>query len=158
MSGKSGRATAALVAVVEGSIVEHESFDLFGRLRTTGAPALPDGAAGLTGQSGSVANASAVATLVSAAARRAYISGFQVTGGGATAASLILVTVTGTIGGTLTYVIAVPAGVTLGIVPLIVNFPSPIPASADNTNIVVTAAAFGAGNTSAAVNANGFLI
>src|SRR5437660_8590793 len=75
-----------------------------------------------------------------------YCSGFEVTGGGATGASVVQVTITGLLGGTLTYNIPVPAGVTLGIQPLVVEFCPPIPASAINTNIVLHRASFGRSN------------
>jgi len=112
---------------------------------------------GITG-SATAAAGSAVATLTSAAGKTAYITSFQVTGGGATAASIIAVTVAGTITGSLNYRIPVPAGATLGISPLVVVFPNGIQASAANTNITVTAASFGTGNTDAAVSATGFLV
>lgn len=124
-----------------------------GNLITEGSIA---GATSLSASSGNVAASAATATLTGAANVTTYISGFQVTGGGATAASVIDVTVTGLLGGTATYNIPVPAGATLGINPLIVTFYPPIPASAANTNIVVSAASFGAGNAKATVNAQGF--
>jgi hypothetical protein len=52
----------------------------------------------------------------------------------------------------------IPAGVTTSIVPLLVTFYPPLPASATNTAITVTAVAFGAGNTNAAAVANGFVV
>lgn len=106
--------------------------------------------------SGNVANASAVATLTGSPGLTTYLSGFELTGAGATAASVVLATVTGILGGTLTYVIAVPAGATLALTPLIVEFSPSLPASAQNTAIVVTLAALGAGNTNAAAVAHGF--
>lgn len=111
----------------------------------------------ITASSGNVAASAATATLTSAAGRLAYINGFAVTGAGATAASVIAVTVTGCIGGTMTFNMAIPAGVTTAVTPLIVNFPSPVAATGYNTNIVVSAASFGAGNTNAAVVAYGIL-
>lgn len=105
-----------------------------------------------------VAAAAAVATLPGVAAKTTYISGFTITGLGATAAVGVTAVVSGTISGSLNYVIAVPAGVTAGIAPLVVQLPRPIPASAVNTAIVVTVPSFGAGNTSAAVSAHGFQV
>jgi hypothetical protein len=106
--------------------------------------------------SGNVAAASAVATLAAAAGKTTYITGFDITGGGATAASVVTATVTGLLGGTQSYTIAVPAGATLGITPLFVSFPTPYPASAVNTAIVVTVPSLGAGNTNTVANARGF--
>lgn len=110
----------------------------------------------ITGASGNVANASAVATLAGTAGKTTYISGFAVTSTGATAASVVLVTVAGTISGSLIYVYASVAGATSGNAQLILNFALPIPASAANTAITVTLPALGAGNTNAAVVARGF--
>lgn len=117
---------------------------------------IPVGALQNRGASGNVAAASAVATLDSDPGKTTYISGFQVTGGGATAASVINVVVSGTLGGSLTYNIAVPAGAILGIVPLVVQFYPPYPASALDTDIVVTVPTFGVGNTNASVVSTGF--
>jgi hypothetical protein len=96
------------------------------------------------------------ATLPGTAGRTTFITGFEITGAGATAASNILVTVTGTISGTLNYYLTVPAGATTSITPLVVEFARPIPASAANTAIVVNVPSFGSGNTAAAVTAHGF--
>jgi len=95
-------------------------------------------------------------TLPGVAGKTTYLTGFQITGGGATAASNITVTVTGLISGTNSYNITVPAGATVGITPLNVTFPNPISASAVNTAIVVNVPSFGAGNTAAAAAAQGF--
>jgi hypothetical protein len=105
----------------------------------------------------SSANAAAAndQTLAAAADKRTHITGFAITGGGATGASVIAVTVTG-LANTLNFRLAIPVGATVGITPLIVSFKRPIPASADNTAIVVNVPSFGAGNTNAAVTASGF--
>ena len=109
-----------------------------------------------TAASGDVAAATATATLAAAATTTTYLTGFSVTGGGATSASVIACTVTGLITGTLTYDIAVPAGATLGIPVLARSFNPAIPASAVNTTIVVSCPTFGSGNAHASVNAEGF--
>lgn len=110
----------------------------------------------LTASSGNVANASAAATLAGAASLTTYITGFQCTPGGATAAALVIVTVAGVITGTMSYIAGAPAGVAVMGQPLIVQFPTPVPASAVNTAIVVTMPALGGGNTNAACSAQGF--
>lgn len=110
----------------------------------------------ISASSGNVAAAAATAT-ITAGTKMAYITGFTVTGAGATAASIIAVTVTGVVGGTQTYNLVIPAGATTSITPLQVNFPMPISATAYGTNIVVSAPSFGAGNTNAAVVAYGYL-
>lgn len=116
----------------------------------------PVGATPIRGASGNVANAAAVATLAGTSGKTTYIAGFAFTFAGATAASNITVVVSGTLGGSLTYVVTVPAGATVAGRELVVNFPHPYPASAANTSIVVTAAAAGSGNTHAAAVATGF--
>lgn len=94
-------------------------------------------------------------TLAGAPGRTTYIEGFTVSGLGATAGSTIAITVTG-IANTLTYEYTVPAGVTVAAPLLDVRFPDPIPATAQNTPIVVNVPSFGAGNTTAAASAYGF--
>jgi hypothetical protein len=101
--------------------------------------------------------ASAMApSLAGVAGQTTFVTGFEVTGGGATAGSIIVATLTGILGGTKSYDIAIPAGITLGITPLVVQFPRPIPASALNTAITLNVPSFGAGNTNAAATLHGF--
>lgn len=108
--------------------------------------------------SGNVAAATATATLVAGGAgKTTYIRGFSITGSGATAASVVVATITGLLGGTRSYIIAVPAGATLGITPLIVDFGDGFPAAAANSPIVVSVPSLGAGNTNCAVNVHGFV-
>jgi len=109
-----------------------------------------------TAASGVVSAATATATLATGATVTTNITGFSITGGGATSGSLVTCTVAGVITGTLSYVIAVPTGATLGIPVLARTFNPPIPASAVNTAIVVSCPTFGSGNTAASINAEGF--
>lgn len=108
--------------------------------------------------SGNVANASAVATLTGTATTTVYLTGFEVTGAGATAGSVVTVTVAGLLGGTRSYTYTFATGAAVGNVPLVVQFNSPLPASAVNTAIVVTCPAGGAGNTNNTVVAHGFYL
>lgn len=108
------------------------------------------------GTSGNVANGSAVATLAAKAGYVTHISGFEITGAGATAAANVVATLTGLLGGTRSYIVVAPAGVNAPLQPLVVSFAEPLPASDENTAIVVTLPALGAGNTHACVNAHGF--
>ena len=110
----------------------------------------------VTASSGNVANAAAVATLAAAAGVTTYISGFEITGGGATAASVVSATVTGLIGGTATYTVGAVAGAMLANTPILAVFNPPIPASAVNTAIVITVPALGVGNTNSTVVAHGY--
>lgn len=119
--------------------------------------AYPPNAGVLQATSGNVAAATATATLTSSASNMAWIFGFDVNGGGATAASVVDCTVTGLVGATAHYSLPVPAGVAVALPSLSIRFPEPIPASAVNTNIVVSCPSLGSGNTNATVNAYGFL-
>lgn len=119
---------------------------------------LPDGAAAANASSGVMANASAAASLAAQAGHTNYLTGFEVTAGGATLASLVTVTVTGILGGTQSFVFAVPAGATVGATPLVVHFDTPLAASASNTAITVTLPACGSGNTAACVNVHGYYV
>ena len=96
------------------------------------------------------------ASLPAVSGKFTYITGFQVTGAGATAASVVTVTVTGTVNGTMSYNVVAPAGVTTSITQLVVSFPVPVPSSAVNTAVVVNVPSLGAGNTNSAVAAQGF--
>ena len=107
------------------------------------------------GQTG--ANASVVGTLLSAASTRTWLTHLDVTGLGATGAITATLTVAGLAGGTRIYDVAVPAGVTTAILPLVIDYAHPVPASADNTPITATLSAFGAGNTVARVNVYGYV-
>jgi hypothetical protein len=127
---------------------------------TTGVGYLPSVAYGpgqtpVTNSSSGAATA-LTATLAAVAGKTNYIGGFEVTGAGATAGSVIAVTVTGILGGTLNYVLAIPTGATVGTTPLVVDFNPNLPASAVNTAITVNVPSFGAGNTNAAVTVHGF--
>lgn len=105
--------------------------------------------------SGVVANAAANAAIGAAAGKTSYLTGFEVTGLGATAG----ITVTATINNgavVANYTIAVPAGATTAITPLTVELPTPIPGAAVNTAVTVSVPAFGAGNTNVTVNAHGY--
>lgn len=116
----------------------------------------PSGATALIGGSGNVANASAVGTLTPSATTTAFIAGFEITGAGATVGLPVVVTVSGLLGGTRSYIYTAAAGALLPNSPLLVAFDPPLPASAINTAIVVTCPALGAGNTNNAVVAHGY--
>jgi hypothetical protein len=101
------------------------------------------------------------AALPAAAGKLTYIEGFDVTGGGATAASVVEVSITGLASaiGTLKFEMNVLAGVTGPVNAqggLFIRFPEPLPASAVNSAITVTCPSLGAGNTNASVSAYGY--
>lgn len=108
------------------------------------------------GASATGAAAAIAATLPGVAGKTTHITGFEVTGAGATAASVITVTVTGLLGGTQSFKLAIPAGVTVGVTPLVVPLGRGFPASGPNTAIAVNVPSFGVGNTDAAVAAQGY--
>lgn len=125
-------------------------------LKTTPSSVVPAGVTMITSSSGNVAAGSAVATLAGAAGKTTYITGFEITAGGATAAALVAATLGGILGGTATYIFGAPTGATVVAQPLTVSFSTPVPASAVNTAIVLTLPSLGTGNTNAAVVAHGF--
>lgn len=119
-------------------------------------PTIPDGATQVTASSGNVAAATATATLAAVANKTAYLTGFIITSAGATGALVVNPTITGVIGGTMTFVYTTVAGAAVGNAPLIVSFPVPVTASAVNTAIVVSMPTLGAGNLNAAIVATGY--
>ena len=106
--------------------------------------------------SGNVAAAVATATIPATAGRLNYITGFSVSGSGATTGLPVQITVTGLIGSTLTYIYTAANGVLASNLALIVDFPTPLPASALNTAIVVSCPSLGSGNTNNSVNVHGY--
>ena len=108
--------------------------------------------------SATAANAPITATLPAAVGKRTYVTGIQVTGGGATAATIVAASITGLLGGQINYSIGVSAVPLATNTPLIVQFNPPLLASALNSAIALSTAAYGAGNTSAQVVIQGFQI
>ena len=100
------------------------------------------------------------ASLAATAGKTNFLEGFDITGGGATAASVIEVSVTGLAAGTLKYELNILAGATGPMNAqggFSVRFPQPLPAAGVNQAITVTVPSFGAGNTNAAVVVYGFM-
>ena len=153
------RDSPAIGAGADGDYVHFSMDEDYGGLRVTATGyGYPEDATPLHTGSGVVANASAVATLAAVASQTNYLTGFEITAGGATAAAIVTATITGLLGGTRSYIYGVPAGAAVIAAPLVVTFPYPIPASAANTAIVLTVPALGAGNLAAVAIAHGFLI
>ena len=109
----------------------------------------------ITGASANVAAASAIATLAGAVGKTTYISHFRCEGGGATAAQISTITVSG-IATSHIHQMGVVAGATAVNVPVDHVFDPPQPATATNTAIVVTMVSLGTGNTNASCIAEGF--
>lgn len=114
---------------------------------------------GLTAVDASSANAAAAnnVSLPAVLNQTNFVTGFEVTGAGATAGSVIAVTLTGVIGGPLTYELTIPAGAGTSINPLIVEFPVALPATGPNVAITLNVPSFGAGNTNAAAVIHGYV-
>lgn len=96
------------------------------------------------------------AALAAVALKKNYLSGFMISGRGATSAVAVEATITGLAMGTMRIWIEVPAGVALAITPLFVTFPNPLPASAENVAITLAVPSFGVGNTDAECAVWGF--
>ena len=117
------------------------------------AQAYPSGA---MASSGNVANAVASAALPAVAGKTNYLTGVMMTSGGATAAAVVTCTITGLLGGTVTFIYGAPLGVGLLAQPLAMPFPYPLPASAPNVAVTASCPALGLGNTNAAISVLGF--
>ena len=91
-----------------------------------------------------------------AAQQFTYLTGFEATAGGATVGACVNLTITGLLGGTATYTVCAPTGVTVMGTPLVVPFIPKLSSSAINTAIVVSMPGLGAGNTNATVVAHGY--
>ena len=105
------------------------------------------------------------ATLTGTNGKVLYLEGFDLAGGGATAAGFTTITISGLAGGTITLTAAVVAGATLAAFTggvFSYRFATPLPAGSagvvtEGTNITVAASTYGAGNTQASCTAYGFL-
>lgn len=118
----------------------------------------PAGATPVNVTSGNIAATIIAATMPAVAGKTNYITGFEITSGGATAASIVFAVLSGLLGTSLGFNYAVVAGATVGNAPLIVEFPKPIPANAVNTSIVLTLPSLGAGNANTCVNLHGYVL
>jgi hypothetical protein len=121
----------------------------------TNAPGGPNTQQTPVSAGANVAAAANNQTLPAAAGKFTYLSGFAVTGLGATSAGSVTITTTG-LTNNLSFVLPVPAGVTAGVTPLVVTFNPPLQGSAVNTAIVVNVPSYGSGNTTASASAWGF--
>lgn len=100
--------------------------------------------------------AAVTATLPGVVGKTTFICGFVMTSGGTTTAAFANATVTGTIGGTLNFVYgAVAPAVGQGLLNIVFD-PVCVPASAQNTAIVVTQPAGGTGTTAEALTVWGY--
>lgn len=117
----------------------------------------PEPTTPVNASSGNVANAVAAATMPAVAGKTNYVEGFDLSASGATAGSAVTATLTGVVGGPLSYTFVFPAGVAVAAQPLSRTFNPPLAASAPNTAIVISLPAGGSGNTNSTSNINGFV-
>lgn len=102
-------------------------------------------------------NAQQVATITPGAGIFAFITALRIDGLGATAAAVVNATLTGVQGGTRTYPVNVPLGVTVPVTPVTDSFGTRgLQSSAVATPISLTVPAFGAGNTLEEAEINGY--
>jgi hypothetical protein len=123
------------------------------QLRSTPVPILithPE--TDITASATVASNNAVTATLTGAASQTTYITGFAVTVATGAAGPTGLITITGTISGTLNYYISGSAAAA----NLNIDFSRPVPASATNTAITVNVPALGATTGAVAVTARGF--
>jgi hypothetical protein len=145
------RALALILALISTHAIAQQSNWWGGSASGTGYPTNSTPvASSANGTTGAV-----IANLVGVAGKTTFICGFSMTSGGTTTAIALLATVAGVLGGPLEFAYVAPAAGTQG--RLFVTFaPTCIPASAQNTTIVITQPAAGVGTTQAAVAAWGY--
>lgn len=110
----------------------------------------------ISAASGNALTGVATATLAAVPLKTTYITGFDVTGSGATVGLPAICTVSNIIGGTLSYTYTFVAGALLPNQALNQRFNPPLPANAVNTSIVVSCTAGGLGVTNQFIAAYGF--
>ena len=106
--------------------------------------------------SGNQPNAIAMAHLTPTPTSTAYLCGMVVSGAGATAGSIVVVTIEGLLGGTRNLVYGFETGVNKVNPPLALSFNPPLPASGPGIQILITVPAGGAGNLYSGVMAHGY--
>jgi hypothetical protein len=125
----------------------------------------PVGVSSYITNGGNVTNGANVnVALPAVAGKTNWITGFDISGSGATAASQIDVTITGLSGGTAHYGFTIPAGVNLAAPlgaggPVVgVRFPAPgLPANAANQAITLIVPGFGSGNLETSATVYGYV-
>lgn len=116
----------------------------------------PSGSTAVSCSTGNVAAATATCTIPAASNKTTYITGFDITGSGATVGSVVTCTLTNTGSGTHSYTFAATAGALLSDTPLVKSFATPLKATAQNTSPVLSCPSLGTGNTNMTINADGY--
>lgn len=107
----------------------------------------PQASTPLNATSGNVTAAVAAASLPADANQFNYLTGFEITGCGATGASVVDVTLSGLAGGiSMIFKLVVPAGATTAHAGLSKRFDPPLKGNAKNTAITISCPSLGAGN------------
>ncbi len=97
-----------------------------------------------------------VPSIPGVAGKMTYITGFDITGGGAASQTVVTVTLSGLAVNPAFAVSVVALGPSVPMVPIVKVFPQPIPASTMGGTVGISLPSFGAGNIAAAVNLYGF--
>jgi hypothetical protein len=130
--------------------------NLSGLLATQDSSDVPVMASGIN-VSSVTGGAAGSATIPAQPGQTAYMTGFEITSGGATAGLLLTATVTGLAGGTMSYVISIPTGATLSANPAWVSFYPALAASGPNVALTLNLPA-ASGRTAAALSVQGFYL
>ena len=131
-------------------VLKDQGNGTFAPLAASGSPATS-----ITGTC-SVAAASCAASLTGVAGSYTYVTGFQCTAAGATAALDVTATLAGVVTGTNNYTFVFPAGATVAATPLVVAFPVPVRSSALAGTITLTLPSGGTGNTNSTCSIQGY--
>ena len=118
----------------------------------------PVGATPFAVSSGLKANAQAQVIIPPVVGKTFYLTGFEVTGSGATAGLPVTVTVQDLLGGTLLYSYCAAVGALVSNQPLIVQYNQPLPARLPNQSVTITCPALGTANTQNMIAAHGYYL
>lgn len=116
----------------------------------------PGGRVDISCSTGNVANATSTCTMPATTGKTTYVTGFDITGSGATVGAAVTCTLTNTNSGTISYTYVITAGALLVNTPLIRSFTPPLKGTAANTAPVLSCPAGGTGNTNMTLNAYGY--
>jgi hypothetical protein len=141
------------VALVHGTAVTAQQQTLPIQWCPPGEPSTLQTAFCQTSTGGAQANTVTVPAL---AGKTIYVTGIEVTGSGATAASNVAITLASSATTQANWTFVVPAGATLQATPLVIEFQDPIVGLAPGNTAVLTVGTFGSGNTGASVTIHGF--
>lgn len=123
---------------------------------TAGAAGFPAGATPVAAVV-TAANALTAPALPAAVGKTTYVTGIQFSAASPTAATIIGANLQGVLGGTVQYVLPLPASsAQAALTPFALTFEPPLPASAANTAITLSVSAVGAGSITQTAAIQGF--